>query len=319
MHVSSRYVLQQGPMLATLGKTAARAFAQQLRSKRREQPAGDGDGNGAAHAPLLEAPEVRREFAPPSSDLLDAYVRHVGGEPRAYRGIVPAHFFPHWVLPAAAQTLSDVPYPILRVLNAGCRMQINAQLPRGQRLHVRARLTSIDDDGRRALLTQRVVTGTDAHPDALVTDLYVFVPLRRAGAADASGAPKDKAKDKARVPSGAREIASVRLRGDDGLSFAKLTGDFNPVHWVRPYAKVSGFRNVILHGFATFARSCEALNRGLFGGDVRKLTLLDAKFTRPLVLPHAVGFFIQSDELFVGDAVLGPAYMTSRFKTGDDA
>lgn len=318
MHVSSRYVLSQGPMLATLGKTAVRAFAQQLRAKRGGVPS---HGNGGAQADPLAAPEVKRSFAPPSSDLLDAYVRHVGGEPRAYRDIVPAHFFPHWVLPVAAQTLAGVPYPIVRVLNAGCRMQINAQLPRGERLHVRGRLASIDDDGRRALLTQRVITGTDAHPDALVTDLYVFVPLRRAGASSEAGSAKDKGKekDKARVPGGAREIASTRLRSDDGLSFAKLTGDFNPIHWVRPYAKASGFRNVILHGFATFARSCEALNRGLFGGDVRKLAVLDAKFTRPLILPHAVGFFIQGDELFVGDAALGPAYMAGRFKTGDDA
>jgi hypothetical protein len=319
MHVSSRFVLQQGPMLASFGKTAVHALAQQLRDRARKPASA---AARQTHAPELPHKEIVRSFSAPCSDLLDTYVRHVGGDPRAYRGIVPAHFFPHWVLPVVAQTLTGIPYPLLRVLNAGCRMQINAQLPRGARLHVRGRLTQIDDDGRRALLTQRVVTGTDSQPDALITDVYEYVPLARPkadGAAKPEAKPKAREKDKPRVPSGAREIASQHLDGQAGLSFAKLTGDFNPVHWLRPYANASGFRSVILHGFGTFARSCEALNRGLFGGDVRKLRQLDAKFTRPLLLPHDVGFFVQDGALFVGDAVLGPAYMTARFQTGDDA
>jgi acyl dehydratase len=121
------------------------------------------------------------------------------------------------------------------------------------------------------------------------------------------------------VPEGSHEIAFSKLRSDAGLSFAKLTGDFNPIHWVPAYARASGFRNVILHGFGTFARACEGLNRGLLGGDVRKLKLLEAKFTRPLVLPHAVGVYVRQREVYVGDGIQGPAYMTGYFETGDNA
>ena len=63
------------------------------------------------------SPEVVRSIAPPASALLDAFVRHLGGDPRAYRGIVPPHFFPHWALPAVAETLTGISYPLLRVLN----------------------------------------------------------------------------------------------------------------------------------------------------------------------------------------------------------
>jgi len=301
MPVSSRYVLQQGPMLATLGKTAAWAVAQRIRPKR----------NGASvHAP---APEVVRSIAPPAPALLDAFVRHLGGEARAYREIVPPHFFPHWALPVVGDTLAGISYPLLRILNAGCRMQINAPLPRGERLEVRAQLANIDDDGKRALLTQRVITGTASCPDALIVEIHALVPLARE---KSDGAAR---KERPRVPSGAREIAFVHLASDAGLSFAKLTGDFNPIHWIKPYAKAAGFRSVILHGFGTFARSVEALNRGLFGGDVHKLRVLEARFTRPLALPHDVGFYVQERELFVGDAPLGPAYLTGHFETLGDA
>jgi hypothetical protein len=75
---------------------------------------------------------------------------------------------------------------------------------------------------------------------------------------------------------------------------------------------------VILHGFGTFARCCESLNRGLLGGDVRRLRLLDAKFTRPLVLPHQVGVYVQQRSVCVGDGIEGPAYMTGHFEIGGD-
>ncbi len=305
--VSSLHVLRQGTMLATLGKTAIGALRQSR--QRAHEP-------GAARPPVTTpSAEITRTFAPLSPRLLDDYVQHVGGDPRAYRNEVPPHFFPHWAMPVAAPTLRDLPYPLTRVLNGGCRVQINQPLPRNEALIVRGKLTDIDEDERRVVLTQRVVTGTASAPNALMTDIYAIVPL---------GGGKDKgkaAKEKPRVPSDAHEIASFRLGSDAGLSFAKLTGDFNPIHWIPLAARAAGFPNVILHGFGTLARAYEALNRGVFGGDVHRLKVLDVKFTRPLVLPHDLSVFVRAhgadSEVFVGDALGGPAYMTGRFETGE--
>jgi hypothetical protein len=152
-----------------------------------------------------------------------------------------------------------------------------------------------------------------------VTEIYAFVPLAKPSKNGSNGGGKPAKSEKPRVPEGCHEIAFSKLGADAGLSFAKLTGDFNPIHWVGPYARASGFRNVILHGFGTFARACESLNRGLLGGDVRKLKLLEAKFTRPLVLPHAVGVYVRQREVYVGDGIQGPAYMTGHFETGESA
>jgi acyl dehydratase len=115
------------------------------------------------------------------------------------------------------------------------------------------------------------------------------------------------------VPEDAREIGRVHLAHDAGLSFAKLTGDINPIHWVPAYARASGFPDVILHGFGTLARTWEALNRGVFSGDVRALASLECRLTRPLVLPHDVSFYVRGREVFVADAPLGPAYLTGTF------
>ena len=100
------------------------------------------------------------------------------------------------------------------------------------------------------------------------------------------------------------------------LDFAKLTGDFNPIHWIPAYAKVSGFKNTILHGFGTMARAIEALNQNAFAGDT-PIRGWDCRFTRPLVLPAQVGVYVrmgdQGGEAWVGDAPGGTAYMAGTF------
>jgi hypothetical protein len=117
MGVSSKHILSQGPVLAALARTAMSGLR---KAKAR--------ADGQEFAPSAEI--VRTVPALPR-DLLDDYVRHLGGDPKSYRGVVPPHLFPQWAFPLAARTLEGLPYPLTRVVNGGCRMQINAPLPSG--------------------------------------------------------------------------------------------------------------------------------------------------------------------------------------------
>jgi acyl dehydratase len=139
--------------------------------------------------------------------------------------------------------------------------------------------------------------------------VYGIIPRARGN----GDGPKPK-NEKPKVPADAREIGWWRLAPDAGLTFACLTGDFNPVHWVTPYAKASGFRSTILHGFATLARSIESMNRVLWAGDTRRLAMIDVRFTRPLRLPARVGCYVDGEDLYVGDGPGAPAYLTGSFK-----
>lgn len=304
MGVSSRHILNHGPVLGALGRTAMAG----LFPPRDPAPAPTPDS--------LPGPAVTAEVPPLPAELVQQFVRYLGGDPRGYRRQLPPHLFPQWAFPLAARTLQGLPYPMLKVVNGGCRMEVRAPLPIGKPLQVSARLQSIDDDGRRVVLGSRVVTGTADTPEALITDFYAIVPLPRKRDEDADGAPaKPPKKSPPSVPVGAHELLRRRLPRDAGLSFAKLTGDFNPIHWVPAYARASGFKNVILHGFGSFALTAEGLIKNRFGGVPGQLSLLDVKFTRPLVLPHDVGLYVHSDQVFLGDAPGGPAYMTGRFET----
>jgi len=290
MGVSLRHVLEQGPMLRTLGRTAVTAMTR-LQTGRAK--------------PTVPSPWISAEVAAPSPELVRAFVKTVGGDAASYRDELPPHLFPQWALPVASRALAGVPYPLTRVLNAGCRIERRAPLHFGERLQVRARLESIDDDGARAILTTRIVTGTARAPDALVTDVHAYVPLARNGRA--SGPPAERRSPPPEVPVAARELAYVRLRADAGLDFAKLTGDFNPIHWSVAYARAAGFPSTILHGFGTFAIAVEAMVRRVLSGQVSALRGVEARFRKPLVLPARVGVYATDVRDGAGSLYVGPA------------
>lgn len=297
MSIPLRFIRYQGPVLRGMGEVAVGALRQKMGK------------NGAAPAPpTLPGPEHRITVAPRPAELVSAYVRWVGGDPASYKGRVPAHLFPQWGFPLTGKTMEGLSYPMLAAMNGGCKLTIHAPLPANEPLEVTGRLDAVDDNGQRAILDQKIVTGTKANPEALVAHLYVFVPLKR------DDKKNGKKTEKARVPVDARELAFFELGANAGLDFAKLTGDFNPVHWVPRWARAFGFKNVILHGFGTMARAIEALNRGLLAGDVNALAEIDVRFTRPLVLPARVGVYVRGDKLWVGDAPGGPAYLEGSFK-----
>ncbi len=296
MAIPTRYILHQGPVLGAIARAAWVAAK-----------AASGQPNSAPAR--IPGPESRATIPARPADLVRDYIKHVGGDPNAYRGQVPAHLFPQWIFPLQSRGLEGIQYPIQRVLNGGCRLEINAPLPLGEPFEASVRLEDIDDDGRRAIIHQRGVTATSRHDEAVVSHVYGFVPLSRGS--DDSGRAK---KEHPRVPTDAKEIARWSIGTDAGFEFAKLTGDFNPIHWIRPAARAAGFRNVILHGFSTMARAIEGLNRNHFAGDVSQISAIDVKFTRPLVLPAKVGLYTRGDEVFVGDAPGGPACMIGSYE-----
>ncbi|MBW2454556.1 MAG: hypothetical protein JRI68_08600 [Deltaproteobacteria bacterium] len=307
MAIPNRYIFHQAPVIAALGQTVLSAMMQK--------------SSGAKSKVTAPGPDIRQTIAPLPKDLLRDYVRHVGGEPSTYKRVMPAHLFPQWGFPLAAKSLIGLDYPLAKVLNAGCRMEINEPLPNDEPLHVRGRLESIDDNGRRVLITTRVATGTHATPEALVGYITVLVPL--GGAKGDKTEPKKK-KERTRVPVTAREIGFWKIGASAGLEFAKLTGDFNPVHWVRPYARAFGFRNCILHGFSTMARAMEGITCHLLSGDAGAIKTLEVKFTSPLVLPAKVGLYLDQGTLpdrgpdtqcvYVGDAPGGRAFLTGFYE-----
>jgi acyl dehydratase len=296
-----KHLLEQGPMLRALGATALGAVRR---------------SSSSSTQPLaIPGPWIEDEARAPSADLVRAFVAFSRGDQASYRGVVPPHFFPQWTLASAARALAGSPYPLTKIVNAGVSLEVRDRIPAGVPLRVHARLESIDARPTRALLTTRIETGPVDAPDALVAELRTYVPLAaRPGEPTDGRAPKPAP---VRVPDGARELAHLRLPADAGLTFATLTGDLNPIHWIPAYARAAGFKTCILHGFGTFALATSAIVRGRLSGDAGRLRVVEARFTHPLALPGAVGIYVtDAGELFAGDGVGAVAYLAGRCLVG---
>ena len=297
MGVSITHLFRQGPVIKSLIRTVASS-----KGGKSHEAGSPGD---LARAPVLEQTVEARH-----PKLIEEYIRHVGGQPSWYRGTLPPHLFPQWGFPLLARTLEGLPYNMSRVLNGGSRIEIHHPLPSDRPLHLKAQLVEVDDNGSRVIFRQKLVTGTDDEPEALVSYVNAILPLKR------SDGPK---KEKPRVPEAAREIAQWKLNKKAGLEFALLTGDFNPVHWVAPYARMSGFPRTILHGFSTMARTIETLNAVVWLGRPRRLSTFEARFVKPLVFPGSAGVYIDgTGGVFVGKAPGGPACLTANYTTREE-
>ncbi len=289
----ARHLLQQGPVVRSLVRAGL------------SRP-------GAAPV-ATPGPVLHDHVAPRPQGLVNAYIRHCGGDPGWYKGTVPAHLFSQWGFPLMTRAMVGVPYDLRKGLNGGVRIEMHAPLPAGEPLQLAACLEDIDDNGSRAVIRTRLVTGTASVPEAVTAWTNVIVPLPRK-----EGSSSGRKKEKPTVPGDARELSRTKLTERHARAFAALTGDVNPIHWLAPYAKMAGFRNTILHGFATLGHSLEVLNRARFSGDPTRLSSVEIRFTRPVVLPARVGVFVREGEeraeLYVGTAPGGPAFLTGTFE-----
>lgn len=288
------HLFRQGPVIKTLLKTAISAI-------------GKGKAGGVGGEKVEPGPVLEQVLSPRNPKLVSDFIKHVGGKPSWYKGILPPDFFPQWGFPLMAKTLEGLPYNLSRTLNGGCRIEVNHPLPINEELYLKASLVDVDDNGYRVVFKQKLVTGTKENPDALISYVNAVLPLKR------SIGPK---KEKPRVPVGAREIDCWRLNKKSGIEFALVTGDFNPVHWIPGYAKMTGFQNTIMHGFATMARAIESLNGSLWLGRPGRLATFECRFVKPLVFPGKAKVYLDDlSNVYIGDAPGGPAYLTGEFTT----
>lgn len=287
----------QGPAIRTLTGTILRGLLQTPAPRRTERLRGEDGASTRRHSRTID--HVSRR-------LIADYLDWCGADRDRYAGTIPPHLFPQWTMPVLGRALSSLPYPIARVLNAGCRMRLLAPLPAGSPLLVTALAPSVQDDGHRALIRARTTTGTRADGDLLLADVYALVPLKSRVAAAKKKRPC--------APSKAEIIGRVPLGGHAGLEYACLSGDFNPIHWLPPAAWAAGFPRPILQGFATMALAFERLVDARGGGDPWSIRALDVRFTSPLVLPCEASFYIADQYLTVASAPGQPAFLTGTFE-----
>ena len=123
------------------------------------------------------------------------------------------------------------------------------------------------------------------------TSVYM-VRLRAAGggAERRAEAPADPAPEP-----GWTELARWPLAAGAGRRYARVSGDYNPIHLWPWTARPFGFRAPILHGFATAARAAHTLIAERLHGDPAALRRMSIHFRAPLPLPCTAVLLVRED------------------------
>ena len=217
-------------------------------------------------------PPIRKTLDPVPADLARAYADWTGAPAQRYAGVVPPHMFCYWGMGLIAKLTGQAPYNLLSVLNQGCRVQTRELLPLGEKIEVSGYLASIENDGRRVRIACHLDAHTQSAPQGQSIDVMAAVPLKGAG--------KKKKPAAERKQPEFETVGSWSADADAGIDFALLTGDFNPIHTLKPLARHTPYKGCILHGFGFLTRSYEAIqNAGHAIGD------FDVRYVKPLPLP----------------------------------
>lgn len=84
------------------------------------------------------------------------------------------------------------------------------------------------------------------------------------------------------------ELGRWELKANHGRRYARVSGDYNPIHLWRWTARPFGFERQILHGFCLEAMVAQALIEHRFGGISSALRRLHTIFRSPVALPAEV-------------------------------
>nr|WP_288916472.1 MaoC/PaaZ C-terminal domain-containing protein [uncultured Pseudomonas sp.] len=195
----------------------------------------------------------------------------------AENGLLPPTY-PH-VLAFALQmqllTARDFPFPLLGLIHLSNRIRILR--PMGGVSQVQARVN---------------VQNLQAHPKGAVFDLVTRIDdqLEPLWEAESQMLCKGVQLDGALVEEPLQEIQALTevahwtAPADIGRQYAKVSGDYNPIHLSGLSARLFGFPTAIAHGLWNKARTLAALDEHLPDANVE----IDVTFKKPVRLPSEV-------------------------------
>ena len=221
---------------------------------------------------------------------LQAYARATAGEGiAAFRGpdaVAPPFFCATWELGQVLEMLAalESPLPLGAMVHAATEMVWARPIRAGEPVRCRVELERVEQTRRGLRLT--VLSRSWLGAGQLCcqgTSTFVLHP-RAPRDADAR-APEPPRAEVAPPDGGWTELARWPLSAGAGRRYARVSGDYNPIHLWPWTARPFGFHAPILHGYATAARVTHALIEQRLGGDPAALRRMRIAFRAPLPLP----------------------------------
>lgn len=208
--------------------------------------------------------------SPARADLIAAYSAWAGAPETRYRDCLPPHFCSHWAMPLLAELGRLAPYNLTTLLNQGVHMVVHQAIPPGMPLTLAGQLVDVKEVGNRLRIHMRIEASVEGLGRCLDIDSYAAVLL----------GPRATSSPREREESRYESVGKWSVDTHDGLHFAFLTGDFNPIHTLPAVGRRTATGRCILHGFGQLAKTWETLLNA--GWSIREL---DIRWVKPLPMP----------------------------------
>ncbi len=174
----------------------------------------------------------------------------------------------------------DCPWPVLGLIHLGNRIEQRESIAVGDVLRVEVCSGRLFAHPKGQVLTVEMKVSRAGVPVWLATQT-----LLRRGVANPAGPAFDIAglntNTAALDAPPLEQLASIPVAADTGRRYARLSGDFNPIHLWPFTAKLFGFRRAIAHGLWSQARAVAQLGPNAAGAG----SVLETQFMAPLMLP----------------------------------
>jgi acyl dehydratase len=255
-------------------RAALRLLSRGLRGSARQ-------GRGPADTPRRRL-AVERPAIPIDAERVARYraVTEPGGAP-GDPTVVPASYASTWETALALGLLADadVPLPTGGLLHLESDLVVLRPLRAGDRVRCRVELERSEPHPRGVRLVMKS-RSWNAAGQLCQENAAAYLVRMAEGPAREATEPREPA-----VEAAWQVLAEWALPGDLGRRYARVSGDFNPVHLWAWSSRLLGYRRPILHGYCTQAMVAAALADRLWGGDPVGLRRLQIHFRRPLLLP----------------------------------
>ncbi|HYR11049.1 MAG TPA: MaoC/PaaZ C-terminal domain-containing protein, partial [Longimicrobium sp.] len=251
-------------------------------------------------APALDVTSPRRKAACERTEIrvepaqVADYARATGGEavPAFFDGqpVAPPFYCATWETALALEMFAamETPLPLGAMVHVSTEMVWARPLPPGDAIRCRVELDRVERTPRGFKLT--VLSRNWMGAGQLCSQgTSVFMVRTRAPDGESPRPP--------RTPEPAdggewTELARWSLASSAGRRYARVSGDYNPIHLWPWTARPFGFRAPILHGYATAARTAHTLIAQRLRGDPAALRRMRISFRAPLPLPSTAVLLI---------------------------
>lgn len=226
-------------------------------------------------APAGVPASLNSEFVLPGLDPrhVARYAAALGFSP----GAVPLTW---WYLPVQrahmATLLSDAfPYRLAGIVHVENELAAHAAVAPGVPIHIATRIDILPPAQSGAVYCTLETVGS-ATGEPVFTSTSKYLAVRGQGG---RAEPAVKRAVKPAVQPGA-PIDSWSVGPASGRAYARLSGDWNPIHLTRWSARLMGLPAPIIHGMQSLAMTCAALERAAG----RRVARVSVRFTAPVPL-----------------------------------